>query len=57
MDLYAYVEEIHQDTSITAETDSVAKNCNFNKQQTSQHDTLDSLRLALCNYELPKYNP
>lgn len=26
----------------------------LDKQQTSHHDILDSFRLALCNYELPK---
>ena len=29
----------------------------LDKQQTSHHDTLDSFRLALCNYEFPKNNP
>ncbi|MFZ0556981.1 MAG: hypothetical protein WAM26_16995, partial [Nitrososphaeraceae archaeon] len=29
----------------------------LDKYQTAHHDILDSFRLSLCNYELPKCNP
>lgn len=32
----------------------VSDDWKLDKQQTSHHDTLDSLRLSLCNYEFPK---
>ena len=42
---------------VSLRTATVSDEWKLDKQQTSHHDTLDSFRLALCNYELPKYNP
>ncbi|MGA6989111.1 MAG: hypothetical protein WBX81_01735 [Nitrososphaeraceae archaeon] len=42
---------------VSLRTAIVSDEWKLDKQQTSHHDTLDSLRLALCNYELPKSNP
>ena len=42
---------------VSLRTAIVSDDWKLDKQQTSQPDTLDSLRLALCNYELPKCNP
>ena len=42
---------------VSLRTAVVSDGWKLDKQQTSHHDTLDSLRLSLCYYELPKYNP
>ncbi len=42
---------------VSLRTAIVSDDWKLDKQQTSHHDTLDSLRLSLCNYELPKNNP
>jgi hypothetical protein len=42
---------------ISLRTAIVSDDWKLDKQQTSHHDILDSYRLSLCNYELPKYNP
>ena len=39
---------------VSLRTAVVIDDWKLDKQQTSNHDTLDSFRLALCNYELPK---
>ena len=39
---------------VSLRTATVSDEWKLDKQQTSHHDTLDSLRLSLCNYELPK---
>ena len=39
---------------VSLRTAVVIDDWKLDKQQTSHHDTLDSFRLALCNYELPK---
>jgi hypothetical protein len=41
---------------VSLRTAVVSDEWKLDKQQTSYNDVLDSLRLALCNYELPKYN-
>ena len=38
---------------VSLRTATVSDEWKLDKQQTSYHDTLDSFRLALCNYELP----
>ena len=40
---------------VSLRTATVSDEWTLDKQQTSHHDILDSFRLALCNYELPKY--
>ena len=45
-----------QDLIVSLRTAVVSDEWKLDKQQTSHHDTLDSLRLSLCNYELPKNN-
>ena len=45
------------DLIVSLRTATVSDEWKLDKQQTSHHDTLDSLRLSLCNYELPKNNP
>jgi hypothetical protein len=63
MDVHIDVKEARQDTSIIAElivslrTTTVSDDWKLDKQQSSQQDLLDSLRLSLCNYEIPKCNP
>ena len=42
---------------VSLRTAVVSDEWKLGKQQTSHHDILDSFRLALCNYELPKCNP
>ena len=42
---------------VSLRTAIVSDDWRLDKQQTSHHDILDSYRLALCNYELPKTNP
>ncbi len=42
---------------VSLRTAIVSDDWKLDKQQTSHHDILDSLRLSLCNYELPKNNP
>ena len=42
---------------VSLRTATVSDEWKLDKQQTSHHDILDSLRMALCNYELPKCNP
>ena len=65
MDTYADVKEIHpsegraihpsmQELIVSLRTATVSDEWKLDKQQTSHHDILDSFRLALCNYELPK---
>ena len=39
---------------VSLRTAVVIDDWKLDKQQTSNHDTLDSLRLSLCNYELPR---
>ncbi len=39
---------------VSLTTAIVSDEWKLDKQQTSQHDILDSLRLALCNYEFPR---
>ena len=41
---------------VSLRTAIVSDEWKLDKQQTSHHDILDSFRLALCNYELPKSN-
>ena len=41
---------------VSLRTAMVSDGWKLDKQQTSYPDTLDSLRLALCNYEFPKSN-
>ena len=41
---------------VSMRTAIVSDDWKLDKQQSSQHDTLDSFQLALCNYELPKNN-
>ena len=43
-----------QELIVSLRTAVVSDGWSLDKQQTSHHDTLDSLRLALCNYELSK---
>ena len=45
-----------QDLIVSLRTAVVSDEWKLDKQQTSHHDVLDSLRLSLCNYELLK-NP
>jgi hypothetical protein len=45
-----------QQLIVSLRTAVVVDDWKLDKQQTSNHDVLDSLRLALCNYELPKNN-
>ena len=45
-----------QSLIVSLRTATVSDEWKLDKQQTSHHDTLDSLRLSLCNYELPKYS-
>jgi hypothetical protein len=42
---------------VSLRTAVVSDGWKLDKQQTSYDDVLDSFRLALCNYELPKCNP
>ena len=42
---------------VSLRTAIVSDEWKLDKQQTSYDDVLDSLRLSLCNYELPKCNP
>ena len=46
-----------QSLIVSLRTAIVSDEWKLDKQQTSHHDTLDSLRLSLCNYELPRTNP
>ena len=46
-----------QQLIVSLRTAIVSDEWKLDKQQTSHHDTLDSFRLSLCNYELPKNNP
>ena len=46
-----------QQLIVSLRTAVVSDEWKLDKLQTSHHDTLDSLRLSLCNYELPKCNP
>ena len=39
---------------VSLRTAIVSDEWKLDKQQTSHHNLLDSFRLALCNYELPK---
>ena len=39
---------------VSLSTATVSDEWKLDKQQTSHYDILDSFRLALCNYELPK---
>jgi hypothetical protein len=41
---------------VSLRTAVVSGEWKLDKQQTSHHDILDSFRLSLCNYELPKSN-
>ena len=41
---------------VSLRTAIVSDGWKLDKQQTSYHDLLDSLRLSLCNYELPKHS-
>jgi hypothetical protein len=43
-----------QQLIVSLRTAVVLDDWKLDKQQTSHHDTLDSLRLSLCNYEFPK---
>ena len=45
-----------QNLIVSLRTTIVSDDWKLDKQQTSHHDILDSFRLALCNYELPKNN-
>ena len=45
-----------QQLIVSLRTAIVSDDWKLDKQQSSYHDTLDSLRLALCNYELPTNN-
>ena len=50
---------IHQSLQkliVSLRTAIVVDEWKLDKQQTSNHDILDSFRLALCNYELPRRN-
>lgn len=42
-----------QELIVSLRTAIVSDEWKLDKQQTSHQDTLDSLRLALCNYEFP----
>jgi hypothetical protein len=42
---------------VSLRTATVSDDWKLDKQQSSQQDLLDSLRLSLCNYEIPKCNP
>jgi hypothetical protein len=42
---------------VSLRTAVVSDEWKLDKQHTSHQDLLDSLRLSLCNYELPKFNP
>jgi hypothetical protein len=42
---------------VSLRTALVSDEWKLDKQQTSHNDILDSFRLSLCNYELPKNNP
>lgn len=46
-----------QQLIVSLRTAVVMDDWKLDNQQTSHPDTLDSLRLALCNYELPQNNP
>lgn len=41
---------------VSLRTAVVSDEWKLDKQQTSNHDLLDSYKLSLCNYELPKNN-
>lgn len=43
-----------QQLIVSLRTAVVSDDWKIDKQNTSHQDTLDSLRLALCNYELPR---
>jgi hypothetical protein len=43
-----------QNLIVSLTTAIVSDDWKLDKHQTSHHDILDSFRLALCNYELPK---
>jgi hypothetical protein len=45
-----------QQLIVSLRTATVSDEWKLDKQETSHHDILDSFRLALCNYELPKSN-
>ncbi|MGA6990104.1 MAG: hypothetical protein WBL67_11240 [Nitrososphaeraceae archaeon] len=52
--------KIHQSLQkliVSLRTAIVLDEWELGKQQTSHHDILDTFRLALCNYELPRSNP
>ena len=46
-----------QNLIVSLRTAMVSDDWKLDKQNTSHQDTLDSLRLALCNYELPRNHP
>ena len=48
------IHPLLHDLIVSLRTAVVIDDWKLDKQQTSHHDTLDSLRLALCNYEFPK---
>ena len=56
------VKEVHQDTPslqqliVSLRTAIVSDGWKLDKQQTSHQDTLDGLRLSLCNYQFLKNN-
>ena len=43
-----------QSLIVSLRTATVSEEWKLDKQQTSYHDILDSFRLSLCNYEIPK---
>ena len=45
-----------QQLIVSLRTAVVIDDWKLDKQQTSHHDVIDSLRLSLCNYELPRNN-
>ena len=45
-----------QSLIVSLRTAIVSDDWKLDKQQSSQHDTLDSFMLSLCNYELPKHS-
>lgn len=50
------IDSLHE-LILSLRTATVSEEWKLDKQQTSNDDLLDSYRLSLCNYELPKTNP
>lgn len=51
------IHPLLQNLIVSLRTAVVIDDWKLDKYQTAHHDILDSFRLSLCNYELPKCNP